>query len=145
MKKWQTDKELMTLEPKKIKKSLNLKTLISKIPKIPKIIINIPLNKSNINFENKKIFSNILTNNFYSVSNIENTNPNYLFNSLSYSHRARIYQKKKIPVPQKIKEEKKKYFFSLKKKLNLKNLVISKKSSKKMVVNYHHFFFNISY
>ena len=51
MKKWQTDKELMTLEPKKIKKSLNLKTLISKIPKIPKIIINIPLNKSNINFE----------------------------------------------------------------------------------------------
>ena len=137
MKKWQTDKELMTLEPKKIKKSLNLKTLISKIPKIPKIIINIPLNKSNINFEknHKKIFSNFLTNNFYSVSNIENTNPNYLFNSLSYSHRSRIYQKKKIPVPQKIKEEKKKYFFSLKKNLNLKNLVISKKSSKKKISN----------
>ena len=58
MKKWQTDKELMTLEPKKIKKSLNLKTLISKIPKIPKIMINIPLNKSNINF-NSVIFYNI--------------------------------------------------------------------------------------
>ena len=135
MKKWQTDKELMTLEPKKIKKSLNLKTLISKIPKIPKIMINIPLNKSNINFQknHKKIFSNFLTNNSFSISNIENTNPNYLFNSLSYSHRSRIYQKKKVPIPQKIKEEKKKYFFSLKKNLNLKNLLISKKSSKNKV------------
>ena len=135
MKKWQTEKELMTLEPKKIKKSLNLKTLISKIPKIPKIMINIPLNKSNINFQknHKKIFSNFLTNNSFSISNIENTNPNYLFNSLSYSHRSRIYQKKKVLIPQKIKEEKKKYFFSLKKNLNLKNLVISKKSSKNKV------------
>ena len=135
MKKWQTEKELMTLEPKKIKKSLNLKTLISKIPKIPKIMINIPLNKSNINFQknHKKIFSNFLTNNSFSISNIENTNPNYLFNSLSYSHRSRIYQKKKVPIPQKIKEEKKKYFFSLKKNLNLKNLLISKKSSKNKV------------
>ena len=135
MKKWQTEKELMTLEPKKIKKSLNLKTLISKIPKIPKIMINIPLNKSNINFQknHKKIFSNFLTNNSFSISNIENTNPNYLFNSLSYSHRSRIYQKKKVSIPQKIKEEKKKYFFSLKKNLNLKNLLISKKSSKNKV------------
>ena len=122
MKKCKTEKELISQENKKNnKKSLNLKALLSKIPKIPKIIIQIPLNNPNIDIQknHKKIFTSFLMNNSYTISNIENTNPNYMFSSLSNSHRAKIYQKKKIPVSQKANEENKKHIFSIKKKLNL--------------------------
>ena len=122
MKKCKTEKELISQENKKNnKKSLNLKALLSKIPKIPKIIIQIPLNNPNIDIQknHKKIFTSFLMNNSYTISNIENTNPNYMFSSLSNSHRAKIYQKKKIPVLQKANEENKKHIFSIKKKLNL--------------------------
>ena len=104
MKKCQTEKELISIDLKKAKKSLNLKTLLSKIPKIPKIMLQIPISNLDDNFQknHKKIFSNFLTNHNNYILNTENTNPNYL--SLSNSHRTRIYQKKKI---QKVKEAKK--------------------------------------
>ena len=104
MKKCQTEKELISIDLKKAKKSLNLKTLLSKIPKIPKIMLQIPISNLDDNFQknHKKIFSNFLTNHNNYMLNTENTNPNYL--SLSNSHRTRIYQKKKI---QKVKEAKK--------------------------------------
>jgi len=130
MKKCKTEKEF---DPKKIKKSLNLKTLISKIPKIPKIMLQIPLSNLNDNFQknHKKIFTNFLTNNNNYIHDSENTNPNYL--SLSNSHRTRIYQKKKI---QKVKEFNKNNLLSLKQKLNLNiNAFDNSNISKKIIIS----------
>ena len=130
MKKCKTEKEF---DPKKIKKSLNLKTLISKIPKIPKIMLQIPLSNLSDNFQknHKKIFTNFLTNNNNYIHDSENTNPNYL--SLSNSHRTRIYQKKKI---QKVKEFNKNNLLSLKQKLNLNiNAFDNSNISKKIIIS----------
>ena len=143
MKKCQTEKEIMSLENKKGKKTLNMKTIISKIPKIPKIILHIPLNNPNIDIQknHKKIFTSFLMNNSYTISN-ENTSPNFLLNSLNNSHRTKIYQKKKIINPQKEKEENKKYIYSLKKKLslntkdnNFKNLIKIRKNNNTIITN----------
>jgi len=132
MKKCQTERDLVSNgnKSKSKKKSLyinkNLKTLISQIPKIPKILLNIPLNYSNINDKKfqKRINTNILTNESFTISNLENTNPNYIFYGLSNSYRTRIYQKKRVPIPQKLNESKEEFnknnSLTLKKSLNKK-------------------------
>ena len=111
--KSQTEKELFSIEEQKNKKKsliLNkkLKMLISKAPKIPKIFLNIPFNYSLINDKKfqRGFSTNMLSNDTYTISNIENTNPNYLFNSSSNSHGTKIYQKKKIKFPEKLNDTK---------------------------------------
>ena len=110
--KSQTEKELFLSEQEKKQKrtvilNKKLKMLIN-ATKIPKIFLNIPFNYSLIN--DKKFIrgfsTNMLTNDTYTISNIENTNPNYIFNSSSNSHRTKIYQKKKIKIPEKLNEAK---------------------------------------
>ena len=82
--KSQTEKELFSSEQEKKQKrtvilNKKLKMLIN-ATKIPKIFLNIPFNYSLIN--DKKFIrgfsTNMLTNDTYTISNIENTNPNYL-------------------------------------------------------------------
>ena len=110
--KSQTEKELFSSEQEKKQKrtvilNKKLKMLIN-ATKIPKIFLNIPFNYSLIN--DKKFIrgfsTNMLTNDTYTISNIENTNPNYMFNSSSNSHRTKIYQKKKIKIPEKLNDAK---------------------------------------
>ena len=137
MKKSQTEKELFSVEQQKQKKPLilnkKLKMLLSKAPKIPKILLNIPFNYSLINDKKfqRGFSTNILSNDTYTISNIENTNPNYIFNSLSNSHRTKIYQKKKIKIPEKINDAKeeidKKNSFCIEKILSKKSIEIPKK------------------
>ena len=131
MKKCQTEREFLVKPQNKQKKSLilnkKLKMLISKVPKVPKILLNIPFNYSMINDKkSQRGFSkNMISNDAYTISNIENTNPNYLFNSLSNSHRTKIYQKKKIQIPEKFNDTKEEIdkinSFSLKKNLSKKS------------------------
>ena len=135
MKKCQTEKELISIDLKKAKKSLNLKTLLSKIPKIPKIMLQIPISNLDDNFQknHKKIFSNFLTNHNNYILNTENTNPNYL--SLSNSHRTRIYQKKKI---QKVKEAKKNLNLNINafdNASNTKKIMLYKNNKNKNTIN----------
>ena len=112
--KSQTEKELFLSEQEKKQKrtvilNKKLKMLIN-ATKIPKIFLNIPFNYSLI--KDKKFIrgfsTNMLTNDTYTISNIENTNPNYIFNSSNNSHRTKIYQKKKIKIPEKLNEAKEK-------------------------------------
>ena len=114
---------------------------------VPKILLNIPLNYSNINDKKfqKRINTNILTNESFTISNLENTNPNYIFYGLSNSYRTRIYQKKRVPIPQKLNESKEEFnknnSLTLKKSLNkkgfgnrVKNFKSFKNSDRKSVV-----------
>ena len=78
---------------------------------IPKIKLTIPFNnKKKFIVINKKIKNrmntNFLTNKTNTLSNNENTNPNN--NNTPLSFLTKIYQKKKIPCPPKVKEKKEK-------------------------------------
>ena len=137
MKKCQTERDLVSngnnskSKKRRLIISKNIKTLISQIPKIPKILLNIPLNDSNISDKKfqKRINTNILTNESFTLSNLENTNPNYIFYGLSNSYRTRIYQKKKVPIPQKLSESKE--------EINKNNSLTLKKSFNKKSFGYH--------
>ena len=131
MKKCQTEKDFISIEQrnKQTKSQIlnkKLKMLMSKVPKIPKILLNIPFNYSTINDKKfqRRIGTNMITNESYTISNIENTNPNYIYNSLSTTHRTKIYQRKKIQFPEKMNDSKEKIdknnSLSLKKNLNKK-------------------------
>ena len=62
-----------------------MKKLISKIPIILKILLDIPFSYSNILKKSKiKINKNILNNYSSSISNRENKNPNYINGYLIY-------------------------------------------------------------
>ena len=131
MKKCQTEKDFISIEQrnKQTKSQIlnkKLKMLMSKVPKIPKILLNIPFNYSTINDKKfqRRIGTNMITNESYTISNIENTNPNYIYNSLSTTHRTKIYQRKKIQFPEKMNDSKEKIdknnSLSSKKNLNKK-------------------------
>ena len=110
MNECQTERGLLSDDFRKNKKKIifdkKLKNLISKIPKIPKIMLDIPFSYSNILKKSKiKINKNILNNYSSSISNGENKNSNYILNSINNTSRVKIYQKKKIPSHQQLNNE----------------------------------------
>lgn len=110
MNECQTERGLLLDDFRKNKKKIifdkKLKNLISKIPKIPKIMLDIPFSYSNILKKSKiKINKNILNNYSSSISNGENKNSNYILNSINNTSRVKIYQKKKIPSHQQLNNE----------------------------------------
>ena len=111
MNKCQTERGLLSDDlPKNKKKRIilykKLKKLISKIPIILKILLDIPFSHSNILKKSKiKINKNILNNYSSLISNRENKNPNYILNAINNSYRTKIYIKKKIPSYQQLNNE----------------------------------------
>ena len=137
MNECQTERGLLSDDFRKNKKKIifdkKLKNLISKIPKIPKIMLNIPFSYSNILKKSKiKINKNILNNYSSSISNGENKNSNYILNSINNTSCVKIYQKKKIPSHQQLNNEEaiSNSLLSLKNKYNKKTINKNEKFKK---------------
>ena len=143
MKKCLTERESLIINQENNNKALTILSDNKNNSKlIPKIKIKIPFNRGkkyyiiNKNFQ-KRMKANITNNYLNTISNLENTSPNTINNLPINIHNLfgkKIYQKKKIPFPHKIKETNNKNKINLKqyKKMNIHKSIQKDKIKKNL-------------
>ena len=148
MKKSQTVKDISIEDNNRIEKDKNFTSgdqqTITTSKKLPIPYQHLKLNNkmilTNKNNIKRKHITNILTNDNNTISDINISNPKYLFGDLNASYRSKIYQKKRIPIPHKTnfskEKEKKSFSIGVKKKFKY-NLNIS--NNRNTTQNYNSF------